>query len=98
MVHNITRLVKLPFGGHTLNSRNSTIKGRGMGSVLLSTGGAGAGSSYMDMDDYIHTTGIDPYARKGVTRGRGVGSLSARLSKMEIVPSSGRRKNITMSM
>ena len=36
--------------------RKKLMEGRGMGSVLLSKGGAGAGSSYPDMDAYMTIT------------------------------------------
>jgi len=100
MVHNTANFIKLPFGGHTLMTRNRSVYGRGMGSVLLETGGGGAASSYMDMDDYIHTTGRDPYAAKTQRspRGKGISSLTDKLRNMAIVPTSSRRKNITMSM
>jgi hypothetical protein len=70
-----------------------------MGSILLNTGGGGGASSYSDMDDYIATTGINPYARKGMeTSGTGMKSLSDKLSKLNIEPKLHvKRKNITMS-
>jgi hypothetical protein len=76
------------------------IKGQGMGSVLLRQGGGGSASSYMDMDDYISTTGINPYARSGVAQGKGLPkSLSSKLSKLSIAPPVDRpRKNIVMHM
>jgi hypothetical protein len=56
----------------------------------------------MDMDDYISTTGINPYTRAGVTQTRGSGlpkGLSAKLSNLNIAPPSGmQRKNIVMNM
>ena len=100
MVYNTSRIIKLPMGGHTMMAHNQQVSGKGMGSVLLSTAGGGAGSSYMDMDDYIRTTGIDPYARgqSKASRGFGLRSISSKLQGLEIIPRSGRRKNITMSM
>lgn len=38
-------------------TRQHAKRGRGMGSVLLSTGGPGSGSSYSSIDDYEHSTG-----------------------------------------
>jgi hypothetical protein len=78
------------------------IGGSGMGSVLLRTGGGGSASSYQDIDDYIATTGINPYTRTGVTQSKGSGmpkSLTSKLSKLQIAPPSDgpKRKNITMS-
>ena len=107
MVYNTTRLVKLPHhNASNLSAITASGKGMkfmagsGMGSVLLRTGGGGAGSSYMDMDDYISTTGINPYSRAGTTQGKGLpSSVSNKLSKLSISPPSGpQRKNIVMSM
>ena len=100
-------MIKLPnhsssnYRAITASSRNGMkpLHGTGMGSVLLRTGGGGAASSYMDMDDYIATTGINPYARVNV-QGRGIGSqIASKLSKLNIAPpSQALRKNIVMSM
>lgn len=100
MVYNTSRIIKLPMGGHSMMARNQQVMGKGMGSVLLSTAGGGAGSSYMDMDDYIRTTGIDPYNRatSKASKGFGLKSVASKLQGLAIVPQSGRRKNITMSM
>lgn len=108
MVYNTTRLVQLPHHGASNLSAISAaskhgmkfIKGSGMGSVLLRPGGGGAASSYMDMDDYISTTGINPYTRAGVTQGRGLSSsITSKLSKLNIAPpTQSLRKNIVMSM
>lgn len=95
MVHYSTRFVKLPHSNAILHSHNSTMRGTGNGSVLLRTGGPGAGSSYMDMDDYIRTTGINPSTRKS---GQGLGSLGEKLRKLSITPQSNVRKNIVMNM
>jgi hypothetical protein len=114
MVYNSISMVKLPHHDSSnmrsisAGSKHGTyfMKGSGMhgcgtGSVLLRTAGGGAGSSYMDMDDYISTTGINPYTRAGVTQGRGLSKeMTSKLSKLQIAPpsSSGTRKNIVMSM
>ena len=106
MVFNATRHIKLPMSGTTLRAHSGRVimKGEGMGSVLLQRGGAGGGSSYSDIDDYIATTGINPYARAGVSKpsgsGLGVGlgkKLSEKLSKLSVIPDGVKRKNITMS-
>ena len=54
---------------HTLNNRVvvNKMKGTGMGSVLLNTGGAGGGSSYSSMEDYLRTT------QRGKQMGFGLG-------------------------
>jgi hypothetical protein len=56
------------------------------------------------MDDYIHQTGMNPYARAASQQtmrknGKGLMSLGSKLSKLAIAaPSQIKRKNITMSM
>jgi hypothetical protein len=98
MVHNPTKLLRLP---HTSHKKHHTIGG-GMGAVLLSKGGPGGGSSYMDLEDYEHTTGVDPFSRKypelGPPSRSSGGSLSKhlqnKLGKLEI---GGKKKNIVMS-
>jgi hypothetical protein len=109
MVYNTTRIVKLPHHNasnlHALSAYHKNmnfVKGQGIGGVLLRTGGGGAASSYMDMDDYIATTGINPYTRSGVKQSKGSGipsSLSSKLSKLSIAPPVDTpRKNIVMHM
>jgi len=125
MVFNTARIVQLPFGcgqmhAHTKIMRGAGIRingnglGTGMGSVLLRKGGAGGASSYMDIDDYVATTGINPYARTkssgaGVARGRGYGiesqnpmeRMREKLSKLSVdQPSTTKPKirKIQMSM
>jgi len=111
MVYNTTKIVKLPHHNasnlsaisanskHGMNFiKGSGISGCGNGSVLLRQGGGGAGSSYQDLDDYIHTTGINPYSRAKLG-GRGLSDkISEKLSKLQIAPPTGTRKNIVMSM
>lgn len=67
--------VYMPFGNmkrSTLPGTSSRV-GRGMGSVLLQTGGPGSASSYPSLDQYEATTGVDPFARSSSsTRGRGM--------------------------
>jgi hypothetical protein len=73
--------------------------GAGMGSVLLRTGGGGAGSSYSDIDDYIHTTHINPYTRSNQSVGSGLSSLSSKLSKLSIGKNQHPiRRNIVMDI
>lgn len=108
MVYNSTRVVQLPHHGSstyraiTATSKNGMkhLSGTGMGSVVLRPGGGGAASSYMDMDDYISTTNINPYTRAGVSQGKGIGSqITSKLSKLNIAPpTQSLRKNIVMSM
>jgi hypothetical protein len=100
-------IVKLPFSNAAMNSHTGKIRssghglgagmsGCGNGSVLLRTGGGGAGSSYMDMDDYIKTTGINPYKRG--LNGKGLSSLSSKLQNLTAKPLSSVRKNIVMNI
>ena len=106
MVYNSTRHAKLPFSNAiiTPHSKRLNLRGEGMGSVLLRTGGPGAGSSYNDIDDYIRTTGIDPYASKPAIGGKintskkDLSNLASKLSSLKVSTSGNpKRKNITMS-
>ena len=98
MVYSTTRHIKLPFSNAKMTAHTKGLYGRGMGSVLLRTGGGGNASSYSDMDDYIATTGINPYARKGMEGSGMMKSLSDKLSKLNIEPKLHvKKKNITMS-
>ncbi len=97
MVHSIVTKTTLPFRGQVMHHKGKYTSGAGMGSVLLNTGGAGSASSYIDIDDYIETTGRNPYGAKGQGI-KGLNELSQKLSKMNINPSSHiKRKNITMN-
>lgn len=94
--------VQLPHSNAMLSTRSKLINGKGMGSVLLSAGGPGMASSYMDMEDYIHTTGQNPYAGRSKpktsgTGAKGFGRLNEKLSKLSL-DTQPKRKNITMSM
>jgi hypothetical protein len=99
-----TRQVKLPFSNAFFDPRKrifTTKTGRGMGSVLLNTGGPGGASSYQSVEEYRQITGVDPYARsrkKPVQMGgQGLSDrLGPKLSKLNI-NSNPKKKNITMS-
>lgn len=69
--------------------RKKLMEGRGMGSVLLSKGGAGAGSSYTSMDDYMAITGNSP------ARGSGLGE---KLHKLVVKPLTKKPQNIKFDM
>lgn len=109
MVYNTAKMVMIPHhrccNMSALSAQGKGMKfigGSGIGSVLLRTGGGGSASSYQDIDDYIATTGINPYTRVGVSQSKGSGmpkSLTSKLSKLQIAPPSDgpKRKNITMS-
>jgi hypothetical protein len=77
---------------------HTKIKGKGVGAVLLNKGGAGGGSSYSSLDDYIQTTGINPLL--GVSKqGRGLGSMNDKLENLLIKSKKGKKeKNITFSI
>jgi len=96
MVYNTaSKYAKLPFSNssvHMHHKRTKTV-GQGMGSVLLSTGGAGSASSYMDIPDYERTTG------RKVEQGEGLKSLSKKLANLNIETGikKPKRKNIVMS-
>jgi hypothetical protein len=65
------------------------MEGRGMGSVLLNKGGAGGGSSYESIDDYMNITGNSP------ARGSGLGE---KLHKLIVKPVSRKPANIKFDM
>lgn len=97
MPYNTVRYAKIPFSNGHVSRTQKRIIGMGNGSILLKTGGAGAASSYMDMDDYIHTTGRNPYKSSG----SGLKTLSDKLAKLSLEPKplvKGKIKNIVMSM
>mgnify|MGYP000545139330 CR=1 FL=1 len=109
MVYNTAKMVMIPHhrccNMSAISAQGKGMKfigGAGVGSVLLRKGGPGSASSYMDMDDYIATTGINPYTRAGFSQSKGSGmpkSLTSKLSKLQIAPppDGPKRKNITMS-
>ncbi len=101
MVHNIVRHALIPFSNSRLKTINSQpITGRGAGSVLLRSGGGGAGSSYFDIDDYIHTTGNNPIIPKRSVGGKGLEKIGQKLSNLNISIAGGkqRKKNIQLSL
>jgi len=60
-----------------------------MGSVLLNVGGAGGGSSYESLDDYMNITGNNP------ARGSGLGE---KLHRLIVKPISKKPANIKFDM
>ena len=97
MVFNIVRHHSLPFRAQTMKGVGKHTQGQGIGGLLLNKGGAGGASSYIDIDDYIDTTGRNPFKSEQHAKGRGLENLSSKLSKLKIEPSSTiRRKNIVM--
>lgn len=103
-------IVKLPFSNVTMNTHTGKVRatahslmhplmsGSGMGSILLSRAGGGAGSTYMDLDDYLTTTGIDPFQRtKTQSKGEGLRKLGQKLAGFKLSDEPKKlRKNITM--
>lgn len=68
---------------HTMSGKvvTSKMKGTGAGSVLLNKGGAGSGSSYYSMQDYLETTSSKPASTKGLGLG---GAIEDKLSKLKL--------------
>jgi len=95
MVHNIVRHHTLPFRAQTMYSKGKYTSGTGMGSLILQKGGPGGASSYIDIDDYLNTTGFKTIGGSGVHEG--FGKLSKKLASLSIdPPSKARRRNIVM--
>ena len=69
--------------------RKKIMEGRGMGSVLLNKGGAGGGSSYESIDDYMNITGNSP------ARGSGLGE---KLHRLIVKPLNKKPQNIKFDM
>jgi hypothetical protein len=87
-------------------SMNSRIQGRGAPTFLLD-GGIGGQSSYTSVEDYMNTTGRDPYTNKlnrpqvipAHVSGSGLADkIASKLSKLSLEkPSKPKKKNIVMS-
>ena len=89
-----TQRAYMPMSNGTLHTgRRQHIHGRGMGSVLLNKGGAGSGSSYSSVDDYIATTHENPFS------GRGIGkNLASMNKKIEGLLVKKKEKNINFNI
>jgi len=87
-----TQRAYMPMSNGTIHTgRRQHIHGRGMGSVLLNKGGAGSGSSYSSVDDYIATTHN--------FSGRGIGkSLASMNKKIEGLLVKKKEKNINFNI
>ncbi len=72
------KLTNVFVGGRIHYSHHLTLKGAGMGSILLQKGGPGGGSSYESPEAYEQITG---QSTKGVGSG-----LNDKLSKLMIKP------------
>lgn len=74
-------------GGRMLCRGRAHMKGSGMGSVLLSVGGPGVGSSYSSPEEYKEITG------RTIPTGMGLGAgLSNKLQKLMVKPLENRPK------
>ena len=95
MVHHHFRNAYLPTVGHNIRTitRQHAKRGRGMGSVLLNTGGSGSGSSYPSLESYQSITGRQ-------ISGRGISShiVSKLTSLIPPVPKKIKPKNINFSL
>jgi len=86
-----TQRAYMPMSNGTLHiGRRQHINGRGMGSVLLNKGGAGSGSSYSSVDDYIATTQRNPFSGGSI----GKTSLANMNKKIEGLLVKKKEKNI----
>tara|TARA_R100001224_G_C4005115_1_gene144204 strand:+ start:681 stop:956 length:276 start_codon:yes stop_codon:yes gene_type:complete len=88
--------VVCPLMGHSGKSHHlrGTVKGKGIGTMLLD-GGIGGGSSYESVDDYIATTGRNPeVSGSGVKK-----DLSSKLEKLVIMGQNSQKpKNIKFKL
>lgn len=99
MTHFATRKVKIPHSNARMGTLGRTFNGGGYGTVLLD-GGLGGQSSYHGIDDYIATTGRNPFAENKKTKGSGLADrIGSKLKDLNITPppSKPKIKNITMS-
>ena len=74
---------------HTIQNRvvMNKMKGTGMGSVLLNTGGAGGGSSYASLEDYLRPT------QRGKQLGFGLGgAIQKKLEGLAVKPADQKYK------
>jgi len=104
-------ITKAYFKGGAIKTFNQKhINGRGIGDVLLD-GGHGSmsvGGSYTNLEDYINTTGSDPYKSLGKGIGSGISdnnkkslaSMNSKLENLFVKSQKGKKKekNITFSI
>ena len=97
MVNYGTHRIKIPHSNACMKASTRTFNGGGYGTVLLD-GGLGGQSSYHSIDDYIATTGRNPYAQAKAS-GQGLADkISGKLKNLNISePTKQKVKNITMS-
>ena len=98
-----TQRAYMPMSNGTLHvGRRQHINGRGMGSVLLNKGGAGSGSSYSSIDDYIATTHNNPYASPPIVGGsigkRSLLSMNKKIEGLLVKSNHKKEKNINFNI
>ena len=90
-----TQRAYMPMSNGTIHTgRRQHIHGRGMGSVLLNKGGAGSGSSYSSVEDYIATTHENPFSGGAI----GKKSLASMNKKIEGRLVKKKEKNINFNL
>jgi|APCry1669192010_1035390.scaffolds.fasta_scaffold32794_2 hypothetical protein len=102
-IHHRAYIPSMNGGGihiHHIRHKNllSLSKGKGIGDVLLNTGGTGGGSSYSSLDDYVSTTGVNPFAPSDNISGKGLGKFHKHLESLSIMPKKTKAKNINFSL
>ena len=94
MVHGTHRAYMPMVGGTLHTGRRRHLKGRGMGSVLLDggMGGAGGGSSYSSIDDYIATTNHPSIGKKSLF------SMNKKIEELLVKTNHKKEKNIKFNI
>ena len=81
-------------GGHSVRN----VMGKGAGGVLLNggIGSASSGGSYASLEEYKHTTGMNPMMRE--VKGSGLEKLGHKISGLSIIPPKKKKNNIKFEM
>jgi hypothetical protein len=101
MVRPVLKAVMTTSGGSIKTSTMRHSRGRGFGAVLLDNGGTGSASSYPSIDEYISTTGENPYAGLASSRslGKGINSMNKKLETLLVKSKKGKKeKNINFNL
>jgi hypothetical protein len=77
-----------------ISGKTARRHGRGMGSILLQSGGPGSASSYEGVEDYKDTTGRGLGLGLGCGLGINRSGLNKKLESLSITPSKQKPKNI----